>query len=557
MGTIYTGVGSYWKVPGIYVNVELGRALPSAAAGARRVLLIGNTLDASVSGLAPDQEAYQYFYETNPKTEARGLFPADSALHFVPDLNYAAQYFGRGSELFLMVKAAFAANPMVELWAYSLGALSGTQALSRAIQISTPDEALDQDEIPETKSGAIKINILGEKCLVRVDEGDNAEEIADKLVTAVNIKLRDLPYYCETSGTPSSSSSSNTAGVEWSYGAAIRFVAKSDGSIWNGPNGQGVDVSLDAGDTGVMLDGAGTTTVKIGSTSDGGSEGTTSALDYGGGCFAAASVLSKQRFHYIVVPQNGDDFIGDLSVFLTNQADPKEGLRQQGIFGSTSDLATTIAMTDDEDGVNDPRIQCIWAEENHYFPGQLAAAVGAIRSKWEGSDPAVNLCFRQLPGVPGTTDENLPGAVAQNRAISDGITPLVPYGGSMVILRSVTSAANAAVGPVLDTGKVTVSDYIADDLVLKMVARYRGFKLSPDTDAPLPSNVTTPSLIQGSLIEWLRTYEAQGIITRVGELSTGVRVEIDPDVDGRINFEIPEDVVDIFAVGAGNIIQIG
>ena len=127
----------------------------------------------------------------------------------------------------------------------------------------------------------------------------------------------------------------------------------------------------------------------------------------------------------------------------------------------------------------------------------------------------------------------------------------------MVILRSVTCAANATAGQVIDTGKVTVSDFIADDIEIKMASRYKGFKLSPDTDIPLPSRVTTPSGIKRSLLEWLRMSEKAGRITRVTELAPAIKVEIDTEVSGRVNFEIPEDVVDIFAVGAGNIIQIG
>jgi len=62
--------------------------------------------------------------------------------------------------------------------------------------------------------------------------------------------------------------------------------------------------------------------------------------------------------------------------------------------------------------------------------------------------------------------------------------------------------------------------------------------------------------IKQSLLEWLRENEKAGRITRVTELADAIKVELDLEVPGRVNFEIPEDVVDIFAVGAGNIIQI-
>jgi phage tail sheath gpL-like len=194
---------------------------------------------------------------------------------------------------------------------------------------------------------------------------------------------------------------------------------------------------------------------------------------------------------------------------------------------------------------------------NDYFPCEIASAVAATRQKWEGTDPAWNLCLTKVPGIPIPDDEYLSTSTDVNDAITDGITPVILSEGAMKIARSVTMAANASSFRVIDTHKVTVSDFLADDIQIKMASRYKGFKLSPDTGKPLPSKVTTPSRIKAALMEWLRVHEKAGRITRVTELSDEVRVEMDEEVPGRVNFEIPEDVIEIFAVGAGNIIQVG
>ena len=70
-------------------------------------------------------------------------------------------------------------------------------------------------------------------------------------------------------------------------------------------------------------------------------------------------------------------------------------------------------------------------------------------------------------------------------------------------------------------------------------------------------SLATPNGVKNSILEWLRMNEKAGLITLVTDLADRVQVEIDPNDDSRLNFEVPEDVIGIFAVGAGNIIQIG
>ena len=55
----------------------------------------------------------------------------------------------------------------------------------------------------------------------------------------------------------------------------------------------------------------------------------------------------------------------------------------------------------------------------------------------------------------------------------------------------------------------------------------------------------------------MRNHQASGLVVLNESLIERIHVEIDEDVDGRVNFEIPEDVIEIFAIGAGNLVQIG
>ncbi|MCP4680120.1 MAG: hypothetical protein GY854_32430 [Deltaproteobacteria bacterium] len=551
MATIYTGVESAWYLPGIYVNVDLGRGTPSAAALSRRVLLVGNRLDpdddmldefyepcsASESPRETEIESeYKDDYKNGYNSETNPIGTDNGKYYRIPSLRRAAQRFGYGSELYMMAKAAFKANRNVDLWGYVQPEGLFNHAESE-IWISTLDSD-DDDVIQDTKAGVIKIELLGRKCYVPVKDGEAAWEVAANIANAFNNQFRDLPYYCDVEGLTGSSSSSFD---EFHYGEQLTFRAKHPGYIY-----EGVKCTIDVGSTCVTAPADFTFT----GADDDDQYPDLSATVPLGAAFAQDSLLRTERFHYIVVPYNNDDNITALATFLSDQADPMVGLRQQGILGSNDDLAAKNSCVN-------PRVQMAWAPGHNYFPGELAAAVAGVRQKWEGSDPAVNLCLKPVKGIPMAEDVNLQTPTIKNEEIGKGITPIVPHEGNMVILRSVTTAVDHSTFPVFDTGKVTVSDFLADDIEIKMLARYKGFKLSPDTDIPLPSRVTTPSRIRMALLEWLRAAEAKGIICRVTEMAEQVQVEIDEDVPGRVNFEIPEDVVDIFAVGAGNIIQIG
>lgn len=278
--------------------------------------------------------------------------------------------------------------------------------------------------------------------------------------------------------------------------------------------------------------------------------------------FGPDAEISKKRYHYVALHHYPtSDYLQKFREYLERQASPEIGFRQQGLIGYPQDMSTPP-----DPGQYSPRLQAIWYPQSstvpspykpreHYFGFQLSSSVAAARSRQEGIDPAINLCQTRIPNAP-VSEIKKTNAVL-NSALNAGITPLVVSGTETQILRSVTTFAADDTYPVFDTTKVTVTDFVADDIELKMRNRFTGFKLAPDTDLPPPSRTATPNGIKSSLLEWLRENERAGLITTVDDLAERVKVEIDERSPGRVNFEIPEDVIEIFAVGAGNIIQIG
>ena len=528
MATIYTGLEASWKLPGVYINVDLGRATPSAGAVTRKVLIIGNALDSGAAVNAP-------FFPDGVESSV-----GDNSLVRVPDIRKAEAYFGRGSELYGMAKAAFEANSFVELWAFVQPELTSTPVESATVRFLPVSGAT----YSSVNQNLVRIETLGKELTMRILSSDDladhdaAVSFYRRLSQAFNMTLGELPYRCAVD---------DTAGTE-----GIVFIAKHPGDDWGGAQVL-VDIS-----TAPHLQLSAVNPILIGALP--GVE-TDHQLDdvENGALNPSSSPLFAERFHYVATPYNSQNDVVDLKDFIDGQADAKIGYRQQGIFAVQALGASVETIL----GVCEhPRMQCVlapgdWRSTGNYTPGQLAAAVAATRCKKESADPAANLCLQAVAGVPITIDEMLMTRTEMNDATDIGITVLSPFQGRMVIQRSVTTAANSTTTPVLDTGKVTVSDFVADDIQTKMATVYKGFKLSPDTDLPLPSRVATPSSIRQALIGWLRIHEAKGLVVQVTQNSEGIQVELDEEVAGRVNFSIPEEVIDIFAVGAGNVIQIG
>jgi phage tail sheath gpL-like len=178
----------------------------------------------------------------------------------------------------------------------------------------------------------------------------------------------------------------------------------------------------------------------------------------------------------------------------------------------------------------------------------------------EGSFAAANTAGQVIVGVPRSRlPSDLSDAAELNEALHQNVTALDIEGTEMAMVRSVTTRFLDENGRenyvLLDTSKVTVSDFVADDIELKFEARFGGFKLAPDSDAPVPARTATPEIVRRSLIEWLREYEKAGLVRGVAEHLDEIRVEISDSAPGRLDFELPEAVVNICAVTVGDLIR--
>lgn len=529
------GLATSTKTPGVYLNVILGGSPSSPGTQAIKILLMGNKMGTVVSGSAPTI-----------------ALPAGTVATATPvalsSSDDAGTYFGLGSEVHDMARAVFAQYPNATLYGVAVAEGGGAYASVVCTFATTATAAF-----------TIRLRVCGEVIDVPVNTGDTATVIGTAVCTAVNA-VTWLPYY-----------------AQFVLGA-VTFTAKC-----NGPRGNDLVVLAS------FVSSAGTETpiTTSSTTSPGATTGIFSGgTDVGGlyhfsggttqDSFAAAlSAIAAVRYNRIVGSCTDATNIGRISTHISSQSSISTQKREQGVVASLASAgsATTLAT-----GVNAARMQVCWHYNSLVPACMVAAQVCAARVNGdaltgvasplpgENADPDANLSGVQLVSIPmQNAVDDQPTATEVEETLNNGLTVVgasVARPGYGVLTRSITSLSlinglqNYAV---LDTGYVTVCDYVADGEQAALAVRYAGFKLGSNDvngDPPKAPLVTTPQQIRASVLLDLKGYESQGIIRDVDVNAPLLVVEANALVAGRVDMDIPVEVTPWLTILAGNVRQI-
>ena len=129
------------------------------------------------------------------------------------------------------------------------------------------------------------------------------------------------------------------------------------------------------------------------------------------------------------------------------------------------------------------------------------------------------------------------------------MTPVrVLKGGKTNVVKAVTSYFQATVGNsqvedlrITDSGKVTICDYLLDDLFAQLGTRFVRCVIQPEPSSgapPAPAGVATPSKVYNAVLEILKFYAQQNLIDYDACVS-GLIVQLDPVVPTRIDISLP------------------
>jgi phage tail sheath gpL-like len=464
----FASIPSSIRKPGKYLEFNTALAVRTLPANRQRVLIIGQ--------------------RTSVGTVAAGTVTA------VFSDAEASTYFGIGSMLHRMVRAAITANPYLDLSVLPLDD-DGTTKATWTVTLANA----------ATKAGALRLWVGNQYVEISVANGTAAADIATAL-NAELAKFPDLPV---------------TAGVA---GAVVTLTARNAGTIANQ-----IDI-------GYELINVTATTVTI-------ATGVTGATDPDISASGGLPKVAGWQYDIIISPYNATADITKLITHLDTYSGPMEQRPGIGVLAYDGALGscTTITLA-----ANSGRI-CMGYLRGTKSPSfELAAAFGSVIASEE--DPARPLNTLTLAGINAPTVDQRLTRTEQESCLNNGAAPLeVQPGDKVGIVRAISTytkdGANTPDISLLDITTIRTLDYVRRAIRERIALRFPREKLS----------AKTAGRVKGEILDVLRLLEELEIVENVAANVDGVIVERDLQDPNRLNAKIPTDIVNGLHIFAGRI----
>lgn len=455
------------RKPGKYFEFNTKLAVRTLPGNLQRMLIVGQRLAAGTVLEAVPTE----------------IFSSDQA----------ATYFGRGSMLHLMCKAAISAYPYLALTAVAL-----TDAGAGVFAAGTVTLATNA-----TASGVLTVKIANQQVDIAVAAADTPTVIAAALVAQI-AKQPDLPV-----------TAAAAVGV-------VTLTAKNKGTLGN-------EIKLSAS----ITSGIGTTAVVVAMAAG----ATDPNID------TALTPVVAAGHNIIVTPYIASADLIKLRTHLALVSGPMEQRGAFGVYGHSGTLgtATTLANL-----INDGRISGILVPSSRSLSYEIAAAYGAVCASEE--DPARPLNTLELKGIDPSPIVNRLSRTEQENALNNGVTPSeIGPGERVQIVRAITTYTldPQAIPDIslFDLTTIRTLDYVRKACRERISLRFPREKLSSKT----------PAKVRSELLDVLVKLEELEIVEEVQANKDGLIVERDLQDPNRLDAKIPCDVVNGLHVFAGRI----
>jgi phage tail sheath gpL-like len=402
-------------------------------------------------------------------------------------------YFGKGSELALMcraaLKAARKAGKSPELWACALAEAAGVKT-TKTFTVTGP----------ATAAGNVIIRIAGRPISTPVANADVANTIAAAIKAAIDLVAANgvLP------------------GVATVATNVVTFTYATQGI-----NGEDLKASVDSVPTGVAV-------AYAAGVSGTGAYDVTASLD----------VLRDKHYNAVAIANHTATDITDLATYEDDRGQP--GVKRWSFaflaVNGTLSTATTLASA-----ANKEYTTVVACEDAPNLPGEIAAQVAVTRFAEE--DPSLTMSGTELDlYAPPPVSVFTPGVGGEvEAALAAGVTPLSVNNrtGAVYLVRLVTTKTTHAGAPydlLRDFSVAYTLTWVgeqADALVMVFMSDRRNKKMTSSTLKRLRSR----------LLDMLRAAEKLEYIQNVELHKAEVQVEADATVKTRLNYDIPVSVV--------------
>ena len=472
MAIKFSTIPSGLRKPGIYAEYNATLAVRSLPAVNKKLLLIGQKTASGSADAAAPQELF---------TEA------DAAL-----------YFGSGSQLHRMARAALTANPYISLHAVALGDHASGVAATGTVTLTGP----------ATAAGTFALWIGHDRIEVPVAVGDTAATVAAALAAAVTARP-DLPV------TAAQGTDAETH--------IVTLTAKNKGTAGN--------------QIGLAKEQAGAT----------GLSAVLVAMASGATDPDIATALAAVFAVKYDVVASGFNNLTNLTTLMTYSGSPMEALkthvqtvsnamekrRARAVVGLTGGLSLSTTLAD---SLNFERQLIAYLRGTRTTSWELAAAYAAV---WTGmADPAQPLNYQALAGVHPPAIADRLSRAEQESLLHNGVTPLqVGPGEAVQIVRSITTyQVNPAAAPDtawLDTTTIDTMDYADFARRTRLETRFPAPKKSDRVKRDIRSELLAVDK-QMEDLEILRDIDAN---------KDGYLVEDDPQDPTGLRISVPTPVV--------------
>lgn len=453
---IVLGLNPSGKVPGAKFSVQFGKGRVSAGAIPRYLLLIGNMVATDIS-------------VSSTVVSNAGTATPEQLYEITPDVDESAK-FGSRSELARMIRLARQV-PGIRIKAIAVSEVSSGSPVAAKATITIATNA--------SSAGTWRYWIGGKKTEATVASGATPTTQAAAIVAAINGDP-DLPCYASNSagvvtvtfthvGTRGNNCTLYQDISDKPGGSTSTLATNSAYTVNPGPNGE----------TGVRLgDGAGTDDIS-------------DALD----------ALDGQTFFTIAVAHVDTTNLGLLKTYNDAKAAVGSQRFEHIVSGHNGLLADANTLSD---AINKERFQLAWQQGSENLPGELAAAMGAIRTQYEQLHPNRRFDGVILAGIaPQRALIDRPTEVetgVQQSALDNGITPITSSAdGSAICVRAITTKHLKTIGSAtvdfygtLDCGQARGPDVFAEELQLAWDTEYAANNEYVDDD-PAPGEPNRPA----------------------------------------------------------------
>lgn len=515
------GFPSGFLPPGTFLLSLFGTGGASAGIRSRRHVIIGNKINADLTGAAPS-------FTVTAGTQAT------NTLVFLPSAEDAASLFGRGSELHRMAIRFFEQHPTGTLYAIAVPESSGGSPV-KASQTLTFVSAL---------TGRVTLRLyLGGETVEVSWSGSSTSSVA---ITTMASDVCDAVLARADLAVTAQCSS-----------GVVTFSAKH-----NGTRGNQIECRAEW-----VRD---TLTTQIGTSATSSGAGTTAAIGSSGNVLASGAAGSSAESitsalaalatdkYFIAMAMNDSTAVAALTSWLASQSGVTLQYRDQAVVCSAASLGTASGSSTTQ---LQEREQMVWHLNSPNPPEECAAQVMAARSigdsaaggtlVGEETDPNANLDGLRLKSIRvQRSADDWPTITEQNSAMAAGLAVLVPdpaRPGYARLLSSVTTRTKAADGStnysVLQTNVVTTIDYCADDLRADFSVTFAGYRLTTNGTTITQDRVTTPNNVRSWVLGKLKGYEASAYLRDVDEHEPELAVIEDSGAPGRLLANIPGEVV--------------